>query len=87
IYRMPRPVGSKNQKTLDWESFGKELFEGGLPRLQRILQTCDDDDFVRIFIPLLEFFKLKLKRVETTGYGSNGKKIIEVFLDDKPVTY
>jgi hypothetical protein len=84
---MARKKGSKNQKTLDWEAFGRELIDGGLPRLQKILMTCDDDDFVRIYIPMLEYFKPKLKRIENSQGEGDQKTIIEVKWDDKPPIY
>ena len=61
---MARPRGSKNEKTLQWEAFGKVLLDEGLPRLVSLLQNSDDETFLRIYIPLLEFFKPKLKRIE-----------------------
>lgn len=64
---MARPHGSKNTKTKDWESFGKEMIEGGLPRLNQILENCDDETFLKTYIQLLEFFKPKMKRIEQTG--------------------
>ncbi len=67
---MPRPIGSKNQKTKEWEAFGHELIAGGLPRLRQILDTCDDDTFIRVYIPLLEYFKPKLKRIEQENESS-----------------
>jgi hypothetical protein len=81
---MARKKGSKNQKTLDWESFGRELIDGGLPRLSNILAKCDDDEFIRIYIPLLEYFKPKLKRVENSHADDEKRTVIEVKWDDQP---
>lgn len=81
---MARPTGSKNEKTKQWDAFGHELINGGLPRLQRILKECDDDTFVKVYIPLLEYFKPKLKRIEK-AHGHDEKTIIEVSWDDRPV--
>ena len=67
---MPRPIGSKNQKTKEWEAFGHELITGGMPRLRQILDTCDDDTFIRVYIPLLEYFKPKLTRIEQENESS-----------------
>lgn len=64
---MARPIGSKNQKTIDWDTFGRNLIDGGLPRLQRIMDESDDDTFLKVYIQLLEYFKPKLKRLEQTA--------------------
>lgn len=61
---MARPKGSKNLKTLQWETFGQALIDDGLPRLRRILKDADDEAFVKTYLSLLEFFKPKLKRIE-----------------------
>lgn len=73
---MPRPKGSKNEKTLQWDAFGKTLMDEGLPRLLRIMRESDDETFLKHYILLLEFFKPKLKRIEQTS--SADKHVIEV---------
>jgi len=62
-----KPVGIKNQKTLEWESFGRELIEGGIPRVQGIMKDADDKQFMDYYGMLLEYFKPKLSRAEHTG--------------------
>ena len=59
---------SKNVKTLEWEAFGKRLLEVGLPRMARLIESGEypEEDFVRTFIALLEYFKPKLARQELT---------------------
>lgn len=81
---MPRPIGSKNQKTIQWDAFGNELIQGGLPRLQSILENADDDTFVKIYIPLLEYFKPKLKRVEMAEGSTPVTHRIVVQWDETP---
>lgn len=61
---MARPKGSKNQKSIEWEQFGKALTEQGLDRIAAILDTCDDETFIRTYVQLLEYFKPKMKRLE-----------------------
>jgi hypothetical protein len=82
---MARPIGSKNQKTIDWDTFGRDLIDGGLPRLKSILTECDDDTFIKVYIPLLEYFKPKLKRLEQTTPVE--KQVIEVRWDEPSIIY
>ncbi len=59
--------GTKNQKTLEWEEFGRHLLEYGLPRAQEILSKSTPDKFMEYFPKLLEYFKPKLGRTELKG--------------------
>lgn len=59
--------GQKQQRTIEWESFGKDLLAFGLPRAKDILQNCKDDVFLYHFEKMLEYFKPKLARVEHQG--------------------
>jgi hypothetical protein len=61
---MARPKGSKNKKSIQWEALGGYITEQGLTRLMTILETCDDQTFLRNYVQLLEYFKPKLKRLE-----------------------
>ena len=75
-----KPIGSKGTKTLEWEEFGKQLLENGLPRAIEILQTCDDEKFIAQFTNLLEYFKPKLARSEINVDGE--VKHTVTFLDE-----
>ncbi len=59
--------GQKQLKTLQWEQFGNDLLESGLPRAIQIMRECDDEMFLSHFERLLEYFKPKLARVELQG--------------------
>lgn len=56
--------GQKHLKTVQWEEFGKNLLDAGLPRALQIMKECDDVMFMDNFHKLLEYFKPKLARVE-----------------------
>jgi hypothetical protein len=66
-----RVVGSKNQRVIEWEQFGKQLLEFGLPRAMGIMETCEDDDFMMYMNQYIEYFKPKLARTELTGKEGN----------------
>lgn len=82
---MARPIGSKNQKTIDWDTFGRNLIDGGLPRLKRIMDESDDDTFLKVYIQLLEYFKPKLKRLEQAT--PDVTRVIEVKWEKPSVRY
>lgn len=75
-----KPKGTLSKKTLEWEEFGKQLLENGLPRAIEILQTCDDEKFIAQFTNLLEYFKPKLARSEVNVEGE--VKHTVTFLDE-----
>ncbi len=59
-----RGEGTKNKKTLEWETFSKYCLEGGLERFAAELNTLEGRDYVESFLKLLEFHKPKLARTE-----------------------
>ena len=61
------PVGFKSEKTLEWEEFGRQMMEIGMPRMIEMMQNSDDIQFSINFNNLLEYFKPKLSRVESSG--------------------
>lgn len=76
--------GQKQGRVLQWEQFGRELLEAGLPRALEVMKTCDDDKFIDNFLKLLEYFKPKLARIEHEG-AIQVKTISETtFLQIKP---
>jgi hypothetical protein len=72
---MARPKGSKNQKTIEWDEFGRMLTEQGIKRVAAILETCDDETFIRTYVQLLEYFKPKMKRLEVRDHESSPVEI------------
>lgn len=59
--------GQKQQRTLEWEQFGKDLLTLGLPRVMEILQDLEDEKFMYHYEKYLEYFKPKLARTELSG--------------------
>jgi hypothetical protein len=59
-----KPKGAKALKTLEWEEFGRELLENGMPRALEIMKTAPPQLFMNHFTGLLEYFKPKLARVD-----------------------
>lgn len=59
---MPRPFGSKNTKTEEWEQFRTYCLTGGLVKFREEMDKLEKKDYVESFIKLLEFHKPKLAR-------------------------
>lgn len=78
--------GAKYKKTLEWEQFGKQVLEKGMPRFLEIMETTDDEKFARTFLDILEYFKPKQARTELTGKdgGDLNINIIDRFTSGEP---
>lgn len=74
---------AKGKKTLEWEEFGRLLMEAGLPRMLEMIRTGDDDDVLKIMLPMIEYFKPKLARTENTNTNDNNVTIT-VNWDEQP---
>jgi hypothetical protein len=62
-----RPVGSVSEKIKMWESLGNYVVNQGAERAMHILHTMDDDEFLKYYLTMLEFFKPKQARVTHAG--------------------
>ena len=61
--------GTPNKKTLQWEAIGEALITVHSERFNQILATSDDDNFSKLFLDVMEYFKPKQSRVETEQKG------------------
>ena len=77
-----KPKGAKSTKTIEWETFGKELLEKGMPRALEIMDTCEDEKFMNHFTGLLEYFKPKLARVDTLQLPENTQPLNKIEIID-----
>jgi hypothetical protein len=59
-----RTPGSKNQRTIEWEELGKVLLSSGADRAARIMAEAQDDDYMKYYMQLVEYFAPKQSRVE-----------------------
>jgi len=66
-----KPVGTKNRKTLEWEAFGKDFTSEAMPRVKDIMARANNDDYMKYFAMLIEYFQPKLARTELTGTEGN----------------
>lgn len=70
-----KPKGTKNTKTIEWEDFGKELLNEGSAKAKRILSESTDDNFMKYYIQLIEYFAPKQSRIESTSKNDNNLNI------------
>ena len=77
-----KPKGSKHIKTIEWENFGKELLEKGMPRALEIMDTCEDEKFMNHFTGLLEYFKPKLARIDNLQLPENAQPLSKIEIID-----
>jgi len=68
---MSRPVGSKNTKTEQWETFSLWLMTEGMKRFQTEMRKLNGKEYILTVKDLLEYFKPKLARTEHTGENGN----------------
>jgi len=80
-----RQKGSLNEKTKQWEHLGEAIKTTHADRLNAILDSCDDDTFIKHYSSILEYFQPKLARTEIKGEVEIGIKtlIIEPASKDK----
>ena len=82
-----RPLGSLNQKTLEWDEFGKSFVAEALPKVAAFINECMDskDEYLKfraasLALDVLEYFKPKQARITHTG-DDKAPVIIQVHSD------
>lgn len=62
-----RPKGAIGKKTMQWEELGKLLLSSGADRAARIMAESEDDDYMKYYMQLVEYFAPKQSRVESVN--------------------
>jgi hypothetical protein len=62
-----RPVGAVSEKLKMWESLGNYVVTQGAERAMHVLSTMDDEEYLKHYLTMLEFFKPKQARVTHAG--------------------
>ena len=82
-----RPLGSLNQKTLEWEEFGRDFVADALPKVAVFINECMDskDEDLKfkaagLTLDVLEYFKPKQARITHSG-DEKAPVIIQVHSD------
>lgn len=62
-----RPVGAVSEKVKMWEALGNYVVSQGAERAMHVLSTMDDEEYLKHYLTMLEFFKPKQARVTHAG--------------------
>lgn len=65
-----RPEGSKNERTVQWESLSESIISTHTERFNEIMHSAKDPEFVGMFLQVLEYFKPKLGRTDMNASGA-----------------
>lgn len=71
-----KPIGTKSDKTLQWEALGEALLTKHSERANQILSSMDDDKFLDHYGKLLEYFKPKQARTEIKQEGTQHVEVV-----------
>lgn len=66
-----RPVGTKSEKMKMWEALGEYVVTGGAERAMHVLASMEDEDFLKNYMAMLEYFKPKQARHTHAGDESS----------------
>lgn len=62
-----KPKGAVSEKVKLWEQLGNYVVQQGAERAMHILHTMDDEEYMKYYLTMLEFFKPKQARVTHSG--------------------
>ena len=66
--------GIPNKRTKQWNLFAEQAMNGGLEKFEQEMNKLEGEQYVQIFIKLLEFFKPRLSRM---GFSSEHESLSE----------
>lgn len=65
-----KPKGIKSAKTKAWEKLGEVIVNDSAERFMNILSEMKDEEFVKNYLMILEYFKPKQSRAEVKAEHS-----------------
>jgi DNA-binding Lrp family transcriptional regulator len=75
-----RPVGAVSDKVKMWNELGEWFVQEGAAKCMRIMNDMEDEEYIKHYTALLEYFKPKQARVTHAG-DSRAPVIITVHGD------
>jgi hypothetical protein len=66
-----KPKGALSSKTKMWEALGEYVVTQGAERAMAALHAMDDEEFLKNYLTMLEYFKPKQARVTHAGDESS----------------
>ena len=77
-----RPKGSKSEKVKAWDELGEYIVGEGAERYMALLTDLGNDEFLKRFENILEYFKPKQQRTDITSGGEALKPPQINFVDE-----
>jgi len=79
-----KPKGAKSRKTLEWEMLGEAISTKHAGRFNTVLAKLDDEEFIKAFTNIINYFKPKLASTETKlNLDTTKTDITGIFPEDK----
>ena len=75
-----RPVGAVSDKVKMWNELGEWFVQEGAAKCMRIMNDMEDEEYIKHYTALLEYFKPKQARVTHAG-DDKAPVIIQVHSD------
>jgi DNA-binding Lrp family transcriptional regulator len=75
-----RPVGAVSDKVKMWNELGEWFVQEGAAKCMRIMNEMEDEEYIKHYTALLEYFKPKQARMTMAG-DSKAPVIIQVHSD------
>jgi hypothetical protein len=67
--------GQRLHRVLEWQEFGRQVIEGGLPRVMQYMDQLPDDKHFANWVQLIEYFKPRLARTEVNADVNNNHTV------------
>lgn len=71
-----KPKGAVSAKTKAWEQLGEFLTQAGAQRAVEIMMSSDEEDFMKHYSNLLEYFRPKHSRSDITQTNTGVQEIV-----------
>jgi hypothetical protein len=75
-----RPQGALSEKTKMWNELGEWFTQQGAAKCMRIMNDMEDEEYIKHYTALLEYFKPKQARITHSG-DEKAPVIIQVHSD------
>jgi DNA-binding Lrp family transcriptional regulator len=75
-----RPVGAVSDKVKMWNELGEWFTQQGAAKCMRIMNDMEDEEYIKHYTALLEYFKPKQARITHSG-DEKAPVIIQVHAD------
>jgi hypothetical protein len=75
-----RPVGAVSDKVKMWNELGEWFVQEGAAKCMRIMNDMEDEEYIKHYTALLEYFKPKQARITHSG-DEKAPVIIQVHSD------